>query len=287
MKTSFTLVTLFLTLSALAQTEVREGPHAFADGVYPSYSVVFAGTDDGYVEKFMRDRLKPVSTDMGGKKEVMSSGTRLPEVSNGMMRVFVKAEQAGKGGDVTAHVAFMVNNVFVGPESEEAVRKGCHDWVYQQAVMLKRSIVQDEVESSQKTLDRLHEDLAGLVKDKARLENNLEKNDRKVDDDQREREQVDGESKLMGERVAAKRQQMAAAPSEALTKEFDDLEKEQEKLTHKVAKLTEDIADGRKKSEELQYQIKLNLLEQDLKTKEITAQGKVVKDLVIKQAAMD
>ncbi len=287
MKTSLTLPALLFAFLAHAQTEVRNTSYAFAGGVYPTFSVAFTDVDAGDVEKYMKERLKPISLDLGGKKEVMSIGTRLPEVSSDTLRVFVKTEQAGKGTDVTAHVAFRVQNAFVGPESGETQREACRSWVYQQALMLKRSLVQEQVETSQKQLDRLQDDLAGLVKDKVRLENAFEKNERKTTEDQQESEQVVGESKLMAERIAAKKQEMAAAPSEALTKDFEALEKEQEKLTHKAAKLAEDIADGRKKSEDLQYQIKLNILNQDLKNKEITAQGKVVKDLVLKQAAID
>ena len=287
MRSSFFFLAIHLTALAQAQTEVRNTTFAFSGGQYPTFSVVFADIDAGDVEKYMKERLKPISLELGGKKEVMSIGTRLPAVSADTMRVFVKAEQAGKGGDVTTHVAFRLNNAFVGPESAELERAGCRDWVYQQAVMLKKNIAQEKAEEEQKQLDRLQTDLADLIKDKVRLENALDKNERKVADDQREREQVDGEGKLMAERVAAKRQEMNTAPSEQLTKDHASLEKEQEKLTHKAAKLAEDIADGRKKSEELQYGIKLNLLNQDLKNKEIAGQSKVVKEMVEKQAAID
>lgn len=287
MRSSFSFPAILLTVLVQAQTEVRNTTFAFSGGVYPTFSVVLADIDAGDVEKYMKERLKPISLELGGKKEVMSIGTRLPAVSADTMRVFVKAEQAGKGGDVTTHVAFRLNNAFVGPESGEKERAGCREWVYQQAVMLKKNIAQEKAEEEQKQLDRLQADLADLIKDKVRLENALEKNDRKVADDQREREQVDGEGKLMAERVAAKRQEMNTAPSEQLTKDHESLEKEQEKLTHKAAKLAEDIADGRKKSEELQYEVKLNLLNQDLKNKEIAGQSKVVKEMVEKQAAID
>ncbi len=287
MRSSLFFLAIHLTALAQAQTEVRNTTFAFSGGQYPTFSVVFADIDAGDVEKYMKERLKPISLELGGKKEIMSIGTRLPAVSGDTMRVFVKAEQAGKGGDVTTHVAFRLNNSFIGPESAEQERTGCRDWVYQQAVMLKKNIAQEKADEEQKRLDHLQSDLAGLIKDKVRLENALEKNDRKVSDDQREREQVDGEGKLMAERVAAKRQEMNTAPSEQLTKDHESLEKEQEKLTHKAAKLAEDIADGRKKSEELQYEIKLNQLNQDLKNKEIAGQSKVVKEMVEKQAAID
>lgn len=287
MRSSLFFLGMHLAALVQAQTEVRNTTFAYSGGVYPAFSVVFADIDAGDVEKYMRERLKPISLELGGKKEVMSIGTRIPAVSADTMRVFVKAEQAGKGGDVTTHVAFRLNNAFVGPESAEKELAGCREWVYQQAVMLKKNIAQEKAEEEQKQLDRLQADLADLIKDKARLENALEKNDRKVADDQREREQVEGEGKLMAERVAAKRQEMNTAPSEQLTKDHESLEKEQEKLTHKAAKLAEDIADGRKKSEELQYGIKLNLLNQDLKNKEIAGQSKVVKEMVEKQATID
>ena len=56
-------IALTANLFAIAQTEVRNASYTFTGGVYPTYSVVFNGTDKAAVEKFFKDQLKP--TDVG------------------------------------------------------------------------------------------------------------------------------------------------------------------------------------------------------------------------------
>ena len=63
--------------------------------------------------------------------------------------------------------------------------------------------------------------------------------------------------------------------------------KDQEKLKKKAVKLGESIEDGKKKIEDLQFQIKQNLAEQDTKGKSIEAQKKVVEELTTKLAGIN
>lgn len=280
------LAALVTTLSH-GQTEVRNASFTFTGGVYPTYSVVFNGTDAGTVEKWFKDQLKPISADMGGKKEVMSIGTRLPEVSSDTMRVFVRASQLKGSKDVTAHVAFRVNNAFIGPDNEERQREGCRSWMYQNSVMLKKNIAQDHLETERKKLAVLEDELAGLVKEKDRAEHSIEKTQRNINDAGIEKIGTEGESKMMETQVESKRQEVATATTEENNKELQDLLKDQEKLRKKTAKLTEDIADGNKKIDDLQFGIKKNLAAQDAKNKAIDAQRKLVEDLTAKLEAIN
>lgn len=287
MRNSLTLLATVATLVLQAQTEVRNASFAFAGGVYPTYSVVFNGSDKAAAEKWFKDQLRSISADMGGKKEVMSIGTRLPEVSGDTMRVFVKADQPKGSTDVTVHAAFRVNMAFVGPDNEERQREGCRKWMYQNSVMLKKNIAQKELEAGQKRLSNLESDLAGLVKDKDRAQSSIEKTQHKMVKKEKEKVGTEGEGKMMETTAEAKKQDVATSPSEENTKQLQSLMKEQEKLKKKAVKLTEDIADGKKKIEDLQFQIKQNLAEQDTKAKAIEAQKKVMEELTTKLAGVN
>ncbi len=287
MKTTITLLALVASLTASAQTEVRNSSFSFAGGVYPTYSVVFNGTDKTAVEKWFKEQLKPISADIGGKKEVMSIGTRLPEVSSDTLRVFVKADQPKGSKDVTAHVAFRVNMAFVGPDNEERQREGCRSWMYQNSVMLKKNIAQKELEAGQKRLGLLEDELAGLVKEKDRAQNSIEKTQRNIIEDEQAKVGAEGESKIMETTIDAKKQEVATAPTESNTKELQTMMKDQEKLKKKAVKLTESIDNGKKKIEDLQFQIKKNLADQDGKGKAIESQKKVVEELTTKLAGIN
>ncbi len=287
MRSLLTLLSSLLSFTLLAQTEVRNASFTFAGGVYPTYSVVFNGTDKATVEKWFKDQLKPVSADMGGKKEVMSIGTRLPEVSGDTIRVFVKADQLKGSKDVTAHVAFRSNMTFIGPDNDERQREGCRSWMYQNSVMLKKTIAQKDLEAGQKQLSILESDMTGLLKEKDRAQNTIEKTQRNIIEAEQDKVGAEGESKIMETTIDAKKQQVATSPTEENTKELQSLMKDQEKLRKKAQKLTQDIEDGKKKVEDLQFQIKQNLAAQDTKGKAIEAQKKVVDELTTKLAGIN
>lgn len=287
MKKLFALIACANVFTLFAQTEVRNASYTFAGGVYPTYSVVFTGTDKATVEKWFKDQLKPVSAELGGKKEVMSIGTRLPEVSGDTIRVFVKADQPKGSKDVTAHVAYRVNMAFVGPDNDERQREGCRNWMYQNSVMLKKNIAQKDLEAGQKQLGILEDEMAGLLKEKDRAQNNIEKTQRNIIDAEKDKVGAEGESKIMETTIDAKKQQVATSPTEENTKELQSLMKDQEKLRKKTQKLAQDIEDGKKKVEDLQFQIKQNLAAQDTKGKAIEAQKKVVEELTAKLAGIN
>lgn len=278
---------LVLPLLTQAQTEVRTSSYTFSTGVCPTMSVVFDQADARQVESWYKDRLKPISADISSKKELMAVGVRLPEVSSDTIRIYVKADQPKKSTDLTLHVAFRVNNAFVGPDSDERQREGCRSWMYQNAVMLKKELAQKEVEAATKTLHLLESDQAMLVKEKDRAQNSIERTQKNITSDEQGKAATEGESTTMVTRVDAKKQEVANSPTETNTKELQGMLKEQEKLKRKAEKLTKDIENGKKKVEDLQFQIKKNLEDQNAKGKAIDAQKKVVDELTTKLSGIN
>jgi hypothetical protein len=274
MRKSMTLLSFSAALSVLAQTSVSNTSFTFSGGVYPTFSTVFNKADAGGVEKWYKEQLKSISADMGGKKEVMSIGTRLPEISSDTIRVFLKADQPKKSEDVTVYAAFRVNGVFVGPDSDPHQVEGCKSWMYQRAVLLKKELVQKQVDEATRHSLRLESDMAGLLKEKDRAQGSLEKTQQNIVQDEQEKADVDGQSTVMVTSVDAKRQEVSNGPTEANSKALTELLKEQEKLKGKGEKLAKSIESGKKKVTDLQEQIKKNLADQDAKSKVIETQKK-------------
>jgi hypothetical protein len=284
MKKLFTLFAFTAALHLCAQTQVNTASFTFSGGVYPTFSTLFTKADAALVEKWYKEQLKGISADMGGKKEIMSIGTRLPEISSDTIRVFVKVDQPKKSEDVTVHAAFRVNGVFVGPDSDPRQTEGCRSWMYQRAVMLKKELVQKELDEATRHSLRLESDMANLVKEKDRAQGNLEKTQQRITEDEKEKADTDGRSTSLASQVDAKRQEIANGPTEKNAKEMQDLLKEQGKLKSTSEKLTKSIADGKNKVVEIQEHIKKNLAEQDAKGKAIEAQKKLVEELRTKLA---
>ncbi len=287
MKKMTTFLLLVSSLNVFSQTIVNNTSFTFSGGVYPTFSVTFNNADAGMVEKWYKTQLKSISADMGGKKEVMSIGTRLPEISSDTIRVFLKADKPKKSADVYLHAAFRVNGTFVGPDSDARQLEGCKSWMYQHAIMLKKELVQKELETTTKQQTILENELAGFVKEKDRAQNSIEKTQANITEDEQEKAEVEGKSTIMVTTVDAKRQEVANGPTEANTKELQDLLKEQTKLTGKSEKLAKNIESGKKKIENLQYQMKKNLADQDAKGKAIDLQKKLVEEVRTKLAGVN
>lgn len=287
MKAPFTLIAALAAPFAFAQTQVTTSSFKYNDGVHPTFSVTIPGTDADKAEKWFKDQLKAISASTGGKNEVVGIGTRLPEVSGDTIRVFVKADQPKKSPDVTVHAAFRVNMAFVGADGDEAQREACRKWVYQTTVDLKKHMAQLDLDAANKMLTTLESDLAGLVKEKGRAEDNLEKTQHGIVDDQKSKVEAEGEAKILETKVESKKQEVVTSPTEENTKDLQSLMKDQEKLRKKAGKLTEDIAAGKRKVEDLEFQIKKNLSEQNTKTKAIATQKEAVALLTAKLAGIN
>ncbi len=262
-----------------AQTEVRTSSFAFAVGVQPTFSVLFKNADTRTVEAWFKDHLKDISAEVSSKKDLVAIGTRLPEVSTDTIRVYVKADQPKKSTDVTLHLAFKVGSAFVGPDSEARQVEGCRTWVYQETVMLKKMLAQRELDVGTKQQARLEDDLAMLVRENERTQKSIEKTQQNITDAEKAKADTEGELGNMLTKLDSKKQDVANAPSEENTKQLQALVKEREKLQRKSEKLAKDITNGARKIEDLRFEIKKNLADQDAKAKAIAAQKLVVESL--------
>lgn len=271
-------------LAVRAQTDVRVSSYSFSTGVLPTYSVVLTGLDGGDAEKWFKDELKSISADVSNKKEVMAVGTRLPEVSSDTIRVYVKADQPKKGQDVILHAAFLVNGAFIGPDSGPRQSDGCKNWMYQETVKLKKQLCQRDLDGATRRLNDLKSDLAGLVREKERAENSIAKTQARIAEDERDKAGSEASLATMTTQLDAKKAEVEATPSDAGTKAVADMTKDKDKMERKVAKLAQDMVDGNKKIEDLQFQIKKNLGDQDAKSKAIADQEQAVQDLRTKLA---
>ena len=66
---SLVVATCLLVIApAHAQTSVGNGSFGFSNGVHPTFTFLFEGTDTRYVESYWRDELKKISKEVSNKK---------------------------------------------------------------------------------------------------------------------------------------------------------------------------------------------------------------------------
>jgi chromosome segregation ATPase len=287
MRIQITHLLIALPLLMHAQTEVQNASWAFSTGVAPAFSVTVPMAETKRAEAFFKARLKVISAEVVQKKEVVATGTRLPEVSSDTLRVLVKAERARRAEETTVYLAFKLGGAFIGPDGEQRQVEGCRSWVYRTTVMLKKELAQEALDAGTKRLKDLENAHAMLVREKDRAQGSIEKTSDRIVKDEREKSTVEGERTAMETRVQAKQSEVNTAPTEANAKELQAMLKEQEKLKRKAEGLGRDIEGGRKKVEDLQADIRKNLEEQEAKAREIDAQKKVVQELTTKLAGVN
>lgn len=268
--------TLLLAASLNAQTDVRPAAYTFSTGVCPTFSVVLPKSDAKTVENWYKGQLKPISADISNKKELTAIGVRIPEVSPDTIRLLLKAEEVKRQDGVTLHVAFRVNGAYVGPDSDPRQVKGCDTWMYQQAILFQKEMTQRELDEATKQQVRLENDLAGLVKEKDRAQSNLEKTKDKGVEAGQDKVKYEGDLRAMQTAIDAKKQEVASNPSPENTEALNTMLKDQAKLQDKLQRAADQEQSAKKKVDDLEYQIKKNLDEQDKKTQAINEQKKVV-----------
>ncbi|MEO8587983.1 MAG: hypothetical protein ABI432_01325 [Flavobacteriales bacterium] len=280
------LLTLALGTSASAQTTVDVGSFAFSDGVHPTFSFIFEGTDTKYVEGYWRDELKKVSMGVSHKKEVIASGVVVPRVSTDTVRVLVKAEQRKGSPLITAHVAILTKSGWLAPGGDERAYEGGRSFVQQHSTALRRQLAQQELTNAEKGLARLQDDLAGLQREKERAESSIEKSKQKAAEAVQEQERSKAELDALAPRIDAQRNLVASTPSEENTKALNDLLKQQSRATDKNRRALDDERNMKKKADDLAWDISKNVEDQARKTEAITRQETLVNSLREKLAAI-
>lgn len=288
---SLILATLFpiaaiLPRQAGAQTSVTVGSFGFSNGVHPTLDFIFEGTDTKYVESYWRDELKKISHDVSNKKELIGHGALLPQVSPDTVRVLVKAEQRKGSPLLTAHVAIMTTQGYVGPGGDAVVLEAAKAYVHRHSTALRRQLAQQELSDAEKGLARLRNDLSMLQREKERAAAGIEKSHQKAAETVQDQEKARQKLGELGPQVDAKRNEVAGAPTDEGTKELNALLKEQSKATDAERRAVEAHRNMEKKADDLAWSIKQNEQEQERKATAIAQQEQLVKALREKIAAI-
>ncbi len=288
MRTALTLLVVasLLTSGAHAQTTVGVSSYTFSNGVHPTFSFFFEGTDVKYVEGYWRDELKRMSHDVLSKKEVIGAGALVPQVSPDTVRVLVKAEQRKGSPMLTAHVAILTRNGWVGPDSDPAVLEGAKRFVQERSTALRRQLAQQELTKAEKALTNLRNDLNGLQREKERAEASIEKSKQKAAEAVQEQTRTQRELEDLAPKVEAQRAENAATPSEATAKELSELLKQQSRLQDRHRKALDEERAMNKKADDLAWEIKKNVEDQARKNEDIARQETLVSSLRSKMEAI-
>lgn len=282
---SLILACLF-PLTAVAQTTVTVGSFGFSNGVHPTLDFVFEGTDTKYVESYWRDELKKISRDVSNKKEVIGHGALLPQISPDTVRVLVKAEQRKGSPLLTAHVAILTTQGYVGAGGDATALEAAKAYVHRHSTALRRQLAQQELTDAEKGLTRLRSDLSMLQREKERAAAGMEKSRQRAAQALADQEKARQKLGELGPQVDAKRNEVASAPTDEGTKELNALLKEQSKATDTERRAVEAHRSMEKKVEDLAWSIKQNEQEQERKVAAIAQQEQLVKALREKIAAI-
>lgn len=279
-------VALLFAATAQAQTNVGSGSFGFSDGVHPTFSVILEGTDAKTVEGFWRDELKRISEDVGGKKELIASGTLLPQVSPDTVRVLVKADQRKNSPMLTAHVAILTRNGWVGPDSDPKVYEAAERYVSERSTAIRRQLAQDALDAGTKQLGRLQSELSGLAREQERMEAQIKKSNERAEEAVKEQERTRKELADMEPRIVEQRAINASSPTDENAKALSDLMKQQTRLNDKLRKAQDEERNMKKRAEDLAWEVKKNVEDQGRKSTDVAAQEEVVKGLRAKLEAI-
>jgi len=257
LRSSLLVTSIALCIGLLsAQATVTPSSFAFSNDVHPTFSFVFEGTDVKYVESYWRDELKKMSASVSVKKEVIAAGALLPQVSPDTVRILVKAEQRKNSPLLTAHVAILTTAGYVGPTTNERAYEAARAFLQQHSTALRRQLAQQEITTAEKGLTQLRTELSNLQRERERAKSSIEKSRQRaaeaVTDQQKARATMD----QLTPRIEAKRVEVAQTPSDAGTKELNDLLKQQTKAQDTERKALETERNMVKKGEELELQVK-------------------------------
>lgn len=260
-----------------AQATVSVSSFSFSNGVHPTLSFQFEGTDVDYVESWWKDELKRVSREVTNKKEVVAASAVLPQITADTVRVLMKAEQRKGAPFTVAHVAFLTNEGWVGPSSDTRVFEGAKAYVQQQSTLLRRQLAQQELTVAEKGLARLSQELSNLQRDKERAESSIEKAKLRAAEAVLEQERLAREQEELTRKSDAQRKENADEPDAEGEKALGELLKEQSKSQARHGKAIEEEAHQKKKAEELAWEVKKNAEAQLRKRDEVARQEQLVK----------
>ena len=286
LRTITVLTALTLVRSTEAQVKVEVSSYTFSDGIHPTLSFQYEGTNVKYVESWWQDELKKISGKVSSRKELVGSAALVPQVSADTVRILVKAEQRKGSPHTIAHVAILSTTGWIGPSSGQQAFDGAKDFVQQRSTALRRQLAQQELSSAEKGLSKLQNDLAELQRTKERNTATIEKQGQRGAEAVLEQERSRAELDALAPRIDAARNEQQQAPSEANAKALSELLKEQTRATERNRKANEQESSARKKVDDLTWAQKQNAEEQERVKVAITRQQQLVDDLRAKVAAI-
>lgn len=275
-----------MVLALGAQTTVAPGSFGFSNGVHPTFSVVLEGTDERYVEDYWRNELKKVSHDVSNKKEVIGMGALLPQVSPDTVRVLVKADHRKGSPIVTAHVAILTTQGYIGPDSEANVFEAAKAFVQGHSTAIRRELAAKALGDAEKVLSRLRTDLAQLQREKERAIGTSERSTQRAAEAVDEQASARADAEDLARRIEAHRAASAEAPGEDDAKELNGLLKDRSRAEDKERRAAQTESSMKKKVEDLAWEIKKNEDDQVRKAAEIERQEAAVAELRDKLAAI-
>lgn len=262
-----------------AQDLVRPSSFSFSDGVHPTFTSRFEGTDDRYVESWWRDELRNISASVSSKKELTASAALVPGISPDTLRIQVKVEQRKGSPHTEAHVAIKSTAGYIGPNGEQGAYQAAFDFVQQRSTTLRRQLAQQELSAAEKGLDQLRNALNDLEREHERALSSVEKQKQKaseaVEEQGRTREELDAIHTAL-----EKQQRLTDAdPSEGNVKDLRDMQKDRDHVSGRHQKAINAETGALKKTSELEWSIRQNLEEQERKKASIAEQETLVRSL--------
>lgn len=273
------LFALLFTGHLAAQVTVEPSSFGYSNGVHPSFSFVFEGTDAKYVESYWRDELKKISASVSNKKEVLGIAALIPQVSADTARVYVKAEQRKGQPSVVAHVAIQTTAGFVSPNSEGRVYDGALAFVQQRSTQLRRQLAEQELGLAERGLLKLRNELDNLKREKERAEANIEKSKQRAAEAVIDQERSRKEAEELGPRITALQSELGTTPDKEGAKELNGLIRDKDRALSDDRKAQETERNMTKKADDLVWEIKKNVEDQARKSEEIARQETLVASL--------
>lgn len=272
---------LFRAVVAQAQQTVELSSFSFSDGVHPTLSYRFEGTDTRYVESFWKDELKKVSASVSSKKEVIGHGALLPQVSSDTVRIYVVAEQRRASPFLTAYVAIQTTAGFIAPNSDPTALEAARAFVMQRTNALRRQLVQQELTTAENGLDNLHRELQNLEREKERAEASIGKSNERAAEAVADQASTRAEADDLAKQVSKLKGDLLTQPDPELEKELARATKDKDNAEKRNAKAIDTQQDMTKKAEELASTVKKNLAQQ------ATTQDAIAKQEVLVKALKD
>ena len=276
---SLLFLPLILSISGAAQNMVQPSSFAFSDGVLPTLSFTFEGTDVRSVESYWKDELKKMSASVSSKKELIAAAALIPQVSTDTVRILMKAEQH-KGSPLTvAHVAILTTAGALSPNSEPKTYDAGVAFVQRHSTLIRHQLATRELTLAVRGLDKLKGELRELQRAKERAEAGIEKSNQKAAEAVQDRERYRVEAEANGPRITELRSDVTLTTDEAMAKELADLEKQRDKALDKQRKAENDERNMTKKADDLTWDIKKNVEDQARKSEAIAQQETLVESL--------